>query len=337
MIPLAVQAAAPCALGALTLLASESPVWHILRDRSDQAHTILMSLRSNNTEVVNSEINTYKVAAAEEAARRRRTRFWDVLNRANLKRTLTAGAFLSASQVGGQILILQYSTVILVQSGVADPFRITVIISCLQFLGTLVGPTLLDKFGRRPIAFYGFTVLFLLNMAAGGLAAADLTTEGQRKGLAAVFIVFAFFNAVCFQSLYDPHSIYLFSIRTANFIDSVFLIPAEIATVSLREPTMSWSLFWSYVTAVITTFAVPQITAADAGNLGAKAAFIFAGCVLVTVVFTYFYLPETKNRSVVEIDEMYNANLPMRKWRDYQCASVSIAAEKVQHEVQGGV
>lgn len=38
-------------------------------------------------------------------------------------------------------------------------------------------------------------------MAAGGLAAAGLTTNNQRLGLAAVFIMFAFFNAVSFQSL----------------------------------------------------------------------------------------------------------------------------------------
>lgn len=90
---------------------------------------------------------------------------------------------------------------ILVQSNVANPFEVTIIISCLNFMGTIVGPTLVDKAGRRPVALSGFSILFVLNMAAGGLAAAGLTTSGQRLGLAAVFIMFAFFNAASFQSL----------------------------------------------------------------------------------------------------------------------------------------
>ena len=95
---------------------------------------------------------------------------------------------------------------------------------------------------------------------------------------------------------------------------------------------MAWSTFWSYTTAVITTFAVPQMTAADAGNLGAKAAFVFGGCVFVTTIWTYFYVPETMARTAAEIDEMYAAGLPMRKWRNYKCESVTRTVEKLQHE-----
>ena len=53
---------------------------------------------------------------------------------------------------------------------------------------------------------------------------------------------------------------------------------------------------------------------------------------VVIIIFIYFYLylpllrheslhlliagrPETKGRSLAEIDEMYNINLPMQKWR----------------------
>ena len=82
---------------------------------------------------------------------------------------------------------------------------------------------------------------------------------------------------------------------------------------------MSWSVFWSYVTAVITTFAVPQLISPDAANLGAKAAFIFAGCVFITLVWAYFYIPETRMRTVAEIQEMYQIGLPKAKWRNHKC------------------
>jgi SP family sugar:H+ symporter-like MFS transporter len=33
----------------------------------------------------------------------------------------------------------------------------------------------------------------------------------------------------------------------------------------------------------------------------------------------YFYLPEIKNRTLEEIDEMFEARLPARKFRKYVC------------------
>ncbi|KAJ9617077.1 hypothetical protein H2200_000798 [Cladophialophora chaetospira] len=308
-IPLAIQAVFPVALGALTLLCHESPLWYIQNGKPEFARRTLMALRNDATHVVETEMSLLHAAVMADQQRREQSHFWEILNRANLQRTLTSGALLCTSQVGGQILILQFSTVILVQSGVANPFQITIIIACLQFLGTIIGPTLVDKVGRRPVALVGFSILFVLNIAAGGLAAAGLTTKSQQLGLAAVFIIFAFFNAASFQSL-------------------AYLLPAEIPTPSLREPTMAWSTFWSYTTAVITTFAVPQITAADAGNLGAKAAFIFGGCVFVTIIWSYFFIPETRARSAAEIDEMYDKKLPMRRWRGYQCDAVREVSEK---------
>lgn len=43
-----------------------------------------------------------------------------------------------------------------------------------------------------------------------------------------------------------------------------FILPTEIPDPKLREPTMTWTIFWSYATAVIVTFATPQIINADA-------------------------------------------------------------------------
>ncbi len=116
---------------------------------------------------------------AMDVERRAQGHFWDIFKTANLGRTLTAGALLCLNQVSG----------------------LTVIITCLQFLGTVIGPVLVDKVGRRPVELVGFSVLCMLDIVAGSLAAAGLTTDGQRLGLAAMFILFGFFNSASFQSL----------------------------------------------------------------------------------------------------------------------------------------
>lgn len=61
---------------------------------------------------------------------------------------------------------------------------------------------------------------------------------------------------------------------------------------------------------MITTFAVPQLTSADAANLGTKTYLVFAGCMACVVVFVYFSMPETRGRTFAEVDEMYDAGIP---------------------------
>ena len=200
-IPLWIQVAFPVALALLSLTVLESPTWYMVHNQEEKARAVLMKLRRGSTEVVESEVRLLRIFVAQDKERRQTAHFWNILARENLQRTLTAGACLSISQVGGQILVLAYSTILLVQSGVSNPFQITVIIFLAQFLGICIGPSLMDRYGRRPIGLAGFMILFLLDVAIGGLASGGLSTNPERVGLAALFIVFAFFNSMTFQSL----------------------------------------------------------------------------------------------------------------------------------------
>lgn len=47
---------------------------------------------------------------------------------------------------------------------------------------------------------------------------------------------------------------------------------------------------WGQTTAVITTFAVPQLTQPDAANLGPKTYLVFGGCMACIIVFVYFFV-----------------------------------------------
>ncbi|KAK7591514.1 hypothetical protein V3481_006160 [Fusarium oxysporum f. sp. vasinfectum] len=51
----------------------------------------------------------------------------------------------------------------------------------------------------------------------------------------------------------------------------------------------------------------------DAGNLGVKAVFVWAGLLVPTTVLLWFFYPETYGRSYWELDELYSRNIPA--WR----------------------
>ena len=49
----------------------------------------------------------------------------------------------------------------------------------------------------------------------------------------------------------------------------------------------------------------------------------------ITVIWIYFFLPEIKNRTLEEIDEMFEARLPARKFRKYVCTGRHIPDDKL--------
>ena len=205
IIPLAIQAAAPGSFFLLSLVLSESPMWLLSKGRVDEARKVLASLRTNDIALVETEIFIAQTAQVQQMSGPANVKWWEILRKSQLERTLVSGAGLCLGEASGQILTATYSTVLLVQSGVSDPFRITVILFVINFLGTIVGPFCLDRIGRRPIALGGCVVLFLIDTAAGGLACGGLRTRQQTDALASLCIVFSFVYAVGFQSM----SVYL--------------------------------------------------------------------------------------------------------------------------------
>lgn len=171
----------------------------------------------------------------------------------------------------------------------------------------------------------GMIVLFILDTVCGILAFfAGPQNKSAGLGLVALSMVFNFFWAASFYSVSN-------------------LLPTEIASVKMRNYTMAYTIAWAQTTAIITTFAVPQITSADGANLGAKAYLIFAGAMALIIVFVFFLVPETKGRTFAEIDELYARNVPRRQWTKAETsthakhASVVTAADFSRASVIGGV
>lgn len=54
---------------------------------------------------------------------------------------------------------------------------------------------------------------------------------------------------------------------------------------------------------------------------------------MLTVVWIYFFLPEIKNRTLEEVDELFEARLPAREFRNYVCVGRHISDEKVITQV----
>ena len=56
---------------------------------------------------------------------------------------------------------------------------------------------------------------------------------------------------------------------------------------------------------------------------------------MILLVFTFFFIPETRDRTLEEIHEMFEAKLPARKFKGYVCTHTEqLAAEGMANDMK---
>ncbi|KAJ4204166.1 hypothetical protein NW759_015003 [Fusarium solani] len=120
----------------------------------------------------------------------------------------------------------------------------------------------------------------------------------------------------------------------ATFSNSWSIIPgtnaSEISSNPLRENTLALSAFCAFAVGLIVSFTIPYIQNAEYGNLGGKIAFVWMGFSIVSGIYTYFMLPELKNRSLEELDYMFETGISTRKFKGFDAAEL-LAQKRLEH------
>jgi hypothetical protein len=129
-----------------------------------------------------------------------------------------------------------------------------------------------------------------------------------------------------------------------------WLAGGEIPSQRLRSYTFGLAAAVGFAGAWLATFTAPYFINIDALNWGPEygmtapirlsmishltdtLGWIWGPSCMITVVWIYFFLPEIKNRTLEEVDEMFEAKLPARKFREYVCVGRHVSDEKVLSE-----
>lgn len=85
-------------------------------------------------------------------------------------------------------------------------------------------------------------------------------------------------------------------------------------------------IFWSVANLCnfVATFTLPYLLKAPYANLGSKVGFIYGSIATVGVVWGFLSMPEMTNKSLEEIDEMFEANIPAWKTKSKTSKAISI-------------
>jgi SP family general alpha glucoside:H+ symporter-like MFS transporter len=66
------------------------------------------------------------------------------------------------------------------------------------------------------------------------------------------------------------------------------------------------------------SFCLPYLFNPNQANLGARTTFIFGGLSVISLVYLWWYQPETSGRSYEELDEMFMKRISTKAFKSYR-------------------
>ncbi|KAL5376276.1 hypothetical protein DPSP01_010625 [Paraphaeosphaeria sporulosa] len=303
--PMGLQIAFPVVLIAGIFFLDDSPTFYLTRSEDSRALRSLRKVRKGYSE---AEIEAEFAALKSQAALRAEETdvpWTHIFKGVNLRRTLLALSIGNMQQLSGIAFATNYVTIFLATIGSdTSPFLLALAVAILAFSGAIAGLFVVDAVGRRPLALTTFTILFVINLIIGVLGFTNyLENQSISRTIAGFCCMFAFFFAAGFGPL-------------------TYVVSGEMPTGRLRNKTGAFSFLILACFSTVVQYVLPYIANAPA-NLGPKTYLIFAGWMLGCIIVTFFWFPETKGRTPAELDEMFEARVPARQFKDYVC-NVSI-------------
>lgn len=264
--------ALPAAIYSLLVVGvPESPRWLTLKKKDEaEAKKLLEQLNpgENITELMQAIKNSVS-DTARAAFFSKKFRFPIIL------------AFLLAffNQLSGINFVLYYAPRIFEQAGIAatDVLGASIPLGVVNLLFTLLGMYLIDKAGRKQLMYYG-SFGYIISLA--GVSWAFFT--GAEGGLVVAF--------VC--AFIASHAIGQGAV--------IWVFISEIFPNAVRDFGMSLGSGTHWIFAALITLVTPTVLATFSG--GTIFAF-FAGMMVLQLLFVWGIMPETKNKSLEELEK----------------------------------
>ncbi|KXT02087.1 hypothetical protein AC578_6693 [Pseudocercospora eumusae] len=283
--PIAFQAFFPLIVLIMVPMLQESPRWLVFKDRMEEAKMVLSKLEDEHedSEVVAERLRVIHNSIELSGQGHSSNPFARTPNR-HLNRTLIAIGVNILAQMSGVNVITFYSNTIFQHTLGYSAILSRIISSCLQTWQLLAATSavfLIDRFGRRSLLITG---AFLMCIANAGLAGLQAHTDN--KTAAGCSLIFYFLALAAF-----PIGLFLIP----------FMYASEIAPLQIRAQVtaMSGCSNWLF------NFLVAEITPIAFNSISWKYYLVYICTNLLSVMTFYLFLPETKNRTLEDIDAFF--------------------------------
>jgi sugar porter (SP) family MFS transporter len=272
---------------ALLITIPESPRWLIERRREDEAKRILDKVAG--PAFATTEFDSIKAALSQEQGT------WGELFSRRLRVPLTIGIALAVlQQVTGINVFLYFGATIFktlsAKTGVDAGLLTQIIIngSCVVF--TLIAIATVDKWGRRPLMLVGAAGMGLSLLAMGVMAQTLADPAATSQWMMAFIILYI----ACFGLSIGPVT---------------WVILAEIFPTAVRGRALGLATFFLWTADYAVTQTFPMMDAKDSWFVKhfnhAFPFYTYAAFCVVLILVVWHLLPETKGRSLEDIERSW--------------------------------
>ncbi len=261
----------------LLFLIPESPRWLINNGYSEKGYTVLS--RISGFTVAKNELNQIQQAVSEVKGKVKE------LFKPGLRLAFIVGVGLSLfGQFTGVNIIVYYGPIILENAGfqLDSALQFQVAIGIINLLFTIIALWKIDSWGRRPLLIWGMAAVFI-----SLLIITIQFSYGQTSGIWILVML----------------CIYMASLAISiNAV--IWVLIGEIFPTRIRGLAMSLATFVNWGINFLTALIFPWYVATIGMNAGF---FTFASMSLLATIFFYKYVPETRGKSLEEIENSWNS------------------------------
>ncbi|TGO39197.1 hypothetical protein BHYA_0058g00070 [Botrytis hyacinthi] len=287
----------------------ESPRWLYVNNKRDQAKKMLTKYHGEgNTESVwvKLQLNEYEELLEMDGADKR---WWDYRalfkNRSTCYRLFCNVSITIFGQWAGNAVLSYFMGKVLETIGIASAIgqaNVILINNCQQFCWALFGAAMVDRIGRRPLLLFsniGCCVVWLAMTVSAALYQESIPDPSDPKsvgtnhaaGTASLAFIFIFG-----------------AVYSVGFTPLQALYPVEVLSFEMRAKGMGFSGFAVAAAGLLNQFAWPV----SMQKIGWKTYIIFTIWCAVQSTVVWFFIPETRNRTLEELDEIFNSPNPVK-------------------------
>jgi sugar porter (SP) family MFS transporter len=266
----------------------ESPYWILSKfDDLPRAKKELTKLYgSKNTGLIERRLTELQVEVVVMRNFAQKVTVWDCFRGSNWSRTCLTFLCGSTQQVIGTSFIFGYIGYWASLIGIKNPFDISIGVFVLGFAGNSIAFYTIERIGRRPLIVHGLLLMWVLLFLIGGLGFAA-TNNGALSAVTAFLFIWAF-------------------IYQTTLGAGALAFSSEISDLSLRAYTQPLVTIGNAGVGWIFGFVCPYMINPDEGNLGARVGLLFGFFGILSWVYVYFYVPETKDLSYTELSWLFD-------------------------------
>ncbi|CAI6340409.1 unnamed protein product [Periconia digitata] len=304
-----------------------SPRWLASKDRWEEALTVLAHLHGGG------DLNHPKVLAEykeiEDALRFERevaeTSFAALAKPRILKRVLLGMSIQMWSQLCGMNIMMYYVVFIMRGAGIADELLTASVQYIINVALTLPAIIWLDKVGRRPALLVGSALMMSFLFISGALQGAyghknpDKTDKDiswvigkEHASVSKAIVACSYLFVASFATTWGPTS---------------WTYPSEIFPSKVRAKAVSLSTAANWTWNCILAFAVPPLL----WSINWKMYMIFGAFNGAALVHMFLTAPETKGKTLEEMDDVFDSGIPAWKTR-----ATTSRLDQLTHDIETG-